>query len=473
MTEAAARRRSGLTRAGIAAAGWLQRSRRDRRKAERQDPDRGDPRRFRGNPREREPGRETYAGSSRRTNGRLCERFSGTPLRHSTSPVLARVGRDETADSITLTNGVTIAAYPCRPQRFVGSSVCCRRRRVGVLPIERRPPDRRRNATGAASDACDHGRQADRAVARTGRRAHCGIFTAGNTAATTRRLLVWQASAPEMNPTLAADYLASHARRRSRGVPLRSARRIPRGRLDVLRRRRDRGLRGCRSARATIRRRCSLRGVHDPSGGGRDAFTVAIAHRQGERIIVDCVRAWTPPFNPSGVVEEAAALLKSYRCREVTGDRYAGEWPRESFRSHSIEYIVADLDRSALYLELLPAVNAGTVELPDDDKLLRELRGLERRRGSAGRDRVEHRPGEHDDRANAVAGVTNLLASADEEPRMVAPPRGFCCHGRRQLRPEPTVARRPLRGFGERLVFPTELQAVGQMMEPLEAPAPT
>jgi hypothetical protein len=142
----------------------------------------------------------------------------------------------------------------------------------------------------------------------------------------------------------------------------------------------------------------------DPSGGGKDAFTVAIAHRQGERIIVDCVRAWTPPFNPSGVVEEAAALLKMYRCRSVTGDRYAAEWPREAFRSHRIEYAVAELDRSRLYLELLPIINAGTIELPDDDKLLRELRGLERRRGSAGRDRIDHRPGDHDDRANAVAG---------------------------------------------------------------------
>jgi hypothetical protein len=122
-------------------------------------------------------------------------------------------------------------------------------------------------------------------------------------------------------------------------------------------------------------------------------------------VIVAALRAWIPPFNPTGVVAEAAELLKSYRCHEVTGDRYAGEWPREAFRSHAIEYAVAELDRSRLYLELLPMVNAGAIELPDDAKLLAELRGLERRRGTAGRDRVDHRPGSHDDRANAVAGV--------------------------------------------------------------------
>jgi hypothetical protein len=103
-------------------------------------------------------------------------------------------------------------------------------------------------------------------------------------------------------------------------------------------------------------------------------------------VIVDCVRAWQPRFNPSGVVEEASALL-SYGCHSVAGDRYAGEWPREAFRGVGvgIEYAVAEPDRSRLYLELLPSINAGTIELPDDDKLLRELRGLERRRGSAGR----------------------------------------------------------------------------------------
>jgi hypothetical protein len=83
-------------------------------------------------------------------------------------------------------------------------------------------------------------------------------------------------------------------------------------------------------------------------------------------------------------------------------------WPVEACRSHGIEYQVADLDRSRLYLELLPLVNAGTIEVPNDAKLLAELRGLERRRGTAGRDRVDHRAGSHDDRANAVAGVARL-----------------------------------------------------------------
>ncbi len=125
--------------------------------------------------------------------------------------------------------------------------------------------------------------------------------------------------------------------------------------------------------------------------------------------MVDAVRAWKPPFNPSGVVEEVAELLRTYRVSLVTGDRYAGEWPREQFRAQRIEYALAAQPKSDLYLALLPAVNAGQVELPDDPAILRELRGLERRRGPSGRDRVDHPPGGHDDLANAVAGVVATL----------------------------------------------------------------
>ncbi len=119
-------------------------------------------------------------------------------------------------------------------------------------------------------------------------------------------------------------------------------------------------------------------------------------------------------------MRRAAAALPPYRVRRVTGDRYAGEWPREQFRAHAIQYDLAPLDRSALYLALLPVVNSGRVELPNEPALLRELRSLERRRGPSGRDRVDHPPGAHDDRANAVAGVSALEASASARWRLFA-----------------------------------------------------
>ena len=39
----------------------------------------------------------------------------------------------------------------------------------------------------------------------------------------------------------------------------------------------------------------------DPSGGRSDSFTLAIAHYEGSRGILDCVREVKPPFSPDGV----------------------------------------------------------------------------------------------------------------------------------------------------------------------------
>jgi hypothetical protein len=90
----------------------------------------------------------------------------------------------------------------------------------------------------------------------------------------------------------------------------------------------------------------------DPSGGRRDQFTLAVAHRSGDKAIVDLLRAWKPPFDPSEVAKECAETLRPYHIRTITGDAYAGEWPREQFRKHGINYEVSEKNRSQLYLEL-------------------------------------------------------------------------------------------------------------------------
>lgn len=147
-------------------------------------------------------------------------------------------------------------------------------------------------------------------------------------------------------------------------------------------------------------------GFVDPSGGSQDSFTLAVAHREGsDRAVLDAVRERRPPFSPDGVVAEYAALLRSYGIDEVTGDRYAGEWPREAFRQHGITYQPSEKVKSDLYRELLPAVNAGRVELLDLPVLRAQLAGLERRVSRGGKDSIDHPPGGRDDAANAVAGA--------------------------------------------------------------------
>lgn len=76
----------------------------------------------------------------------------------------------------------------------------------------------------------------------------------------------------------------------------------------------------------------------DPSGGRHGAFTIAIAHEEGESIVIDCVRGTKPPFDPQEVVKSYAALLKDYGITEVTGDAYSEAWVETAFQDQGIAY---------------------------------------------------------------------------------------------------------------------------------------
>jgi hypothetical protein len=107
-------------------------------------------------------------------------------------------------------------------------------------------------------------------------------------------------------------------------------------------------------------------GFVDPSGGSADSMTLAIGHQEHDIVIVDALREVRPPFSPESVVGEFSELLKSYRVSKITGDRYAGEWPRERFREHGIVYEPAQKPKSDLYRDPLTAINSRKLDLLDD-----------------------------------------------------------------------------------------------------------
>lgn len=146
----------------------------------------------------------------------------------------------------------------------------------------------------------------------------------------------------------------------------------------------------------------------DPAGGGQDEYTLAIGHREDSRVVVDLVRARRGV--PAEITADYAALLKAYGIREAHSDKYAGSWPADEFSKHGITIEYSPKPRSELYLDALPALTSGRVELPPDDRLITQFAGLERKTSRAGRDSVNHAIGAHDDRANAAAGVIALNA---------------------------------------------------------------
>jgi hypothetical protein len=154
----------------------------------------------------------------------------------------------------------------------------------------------------------------------------------------------------------------------------------------------------------------------DPSGGRADAFSLAIGSFKYNRkkFVVDLLKAWDPPFNPSGVVSEIKQILCGYRVNRITGDRYAADWVSEAFEKERISYASCEKTKSGLYLDFEGYINTGQVELPNDKLLITELTNLERRRGKSGKDQVDHPPRGQDDRANAVAGLCHLLTKQQD-----------------------------------------------------------
>jgi hypothetical protein len=174
----------------------------------------------------------------------------------------------------------------------------------------------------------------------------------------------------------------------------------------------------------------------DPSGGGADAFTLAIVHAEGQgterRVVHDVIRGWSrrgsETVDLEDVVSEIAALVKRYRISTVHGDRYAAGWVRERFRAEGIRYHEAEvrtpsdpdatryLDKSLAYLEVEPLFSEGRIELLDHAQLARELKLLERRPRAGGRTVIDHPPGGHDDFANALALAIVLCARTPVTP---------------------------------------------------------
>jgi hypothetical protein len=148
-------------------------------------------------------------------------------------------------------------------------------------------------------------------------------------------------------------------------------------------------------------------GFVDMSGGSADDAVLSIGHAEDGLAIVDLVedQGGSPPFDPRAATWKFVNRLREYGVGRVIGDRYAGQTFVADFARHGVSYEVSQLTKSQLYESLEPRVNAGEVELPDLPKLQEQLITLVRRGA-----RVDHQSGDHDDLANAVAGLVHHAA---------------------------------------------------------------
>jgi hypothetical protein len=157
----------------------------------------------------------------------------------------------------------------------------------------------------------------------------------------------------------------------------------------------------------------------DASGGRSDSYVLAVGHKEdSNKFVIDCIRSRQPPFDPGVVTCELAHTAKGYGVRVVGGDSYSAEWVAGAWRAEGLNY-EADMPASKLYEEMLPTFTREQIRIPNHAALIKELRGLERRTSRLGRDQISHPPGQHDDHANAVAGVVRHMTV---ERRLIVEP---------------------------------------------------
>jgi hypothetical protein len=154
----------------------------------------------------------------------------------------------------------------------------------------------------------------------------------------------------------------------------------------------------------------TYRSFDDPMGGRGDSWAKAIAHRERDKVVIDLVRAWPLATGVHDIAKESAEIGKRYGCKSTVGDNYAGEWPKEALAEHGVAYERCELTKSDLYLAAIPLMSSKRVELLDNDRMVKEFRRLERKRGRGGKDAIQD-GGRHDDLANAIAGAINVIMS--------------------------------------------------------------
>jgi hypothetical protein len=221
-------------------------------------------------------------------------------------------------------------------------------------------------------------------------------------------ILVWQADTRRMNPSVPQSLIDQHLA----DDPARAgAEWLAQFRTDVEGFVSREVVEGCITP--FERERPPLPGIYyhafvDPSGGSADSFTLCVSHVDAERVIIDAIREIRPPFAPTVAVAELVQTLTAYNISSITGDRYASTWPVEAFAKHGIHYDAAAEPKSTLYINFLPLLNSGRVDLLDNPHLINQLVGLERHTARSGREGIDHGPGMPDDVATAVAGAAVL-----------------------------------------------------------------
>jgi hypothetical protein len=351
--------------------------------------------------------------------------FNYILARLENSPTLRRlIQGDPRADEVDLTNGITIAVWPCNFRSIRGLSIVCA---ICDEIAFWRDAD-----TGAnpASEVLKAIRPAmatfptAKLVKITSPYAKQGIIWDDFQARHKRDdLLVWRLDSATMNPSLDRDFLAAEEQRdpdffrreylaefwesASGFLPpeMVDAAIVP-GRYEL-------------APQADAFMAAAL----DSAFRGDNFAFSAVKRTDTGRIIQAVNRCWrgsrAKPVNMAATVEEIVSILRRFGITRIAGDQHCAEPIRQAFAAQGIDFVQRTTvgNRAQCFNTLRTLVTSRQIDLLDDPAQTAELKSLEQIVTGSGSVRVEASGSGHDDRAVALAqAAQEALSHAPVKP---------------------------------------------------------
>lgn len=147
-----------------------------------------------------------------------------------------------------------------------------------------------------------------------------------------------------------------------------------------------------------------------------DASVVVVAHREGDRVVVDHVERWLPtrlrPVRLDTVEAAVRRLQAEYGNAKVRMDPAKGEQMSQSLRETGLlveEYVFSESSIDKLASTVTRLFAERLIDVPDVPELLDELGSVILKTLPSGRTRIDHYSGKHDDQMIAIALAAHWL----------------------------------------------------------------
>jgi hypothetical protein len=156
-----------------------------------------------------------------------------------------------------------------------------------------------------------------------------------------------------------------------------------------------------------------------------DASVVVVAHREGNRVVVDHVERWLPtrlrPVRLDTVEAAVRRLQAEYGNAKIRMDPAKGEQMSQSLRESGLlveEYVFSESSIDKLASTVTRLFAERLIDVPDVPELLEELGSVILKTLPSGRTRIDHYSGKHDDQMIALALAAHWLMA---QPHYDAP----------------------------------------------------